>query len=63
VSESISQIHIKKVALFRVDARIGLFLCCPGQGWPYGGRGSRVPFLVGRDVIKDIRKFIQGKHH
>jgi len=63
VSESISQIHIKKVALFRVDARIGLFLCCPGQGWLYGGRSSRVPFLVGLDVIKDIRKFIQGKHH
>ena len=45
VSESVSQIHIKKIALFRVDARIGLFLCCPGQGWPYGVQDSRVPFV------------------
>jgi hypothetical protein len=34
VSESVPQIHIKKATLFRVDARTGLFLCCPGQGWP-----------------------------
>jgi len=34
VSESVPQIHTKKATLFRVDARTGLSLCCPGQGWP-----------------------------
>lgn len=54
MSKSVSQIHIQEIALLRVDATAGLFLCYLEQGRPCEGRGQESLLLVGLKVVKDI---------